>query len=132
VPWKDKKAVATDLKNIYTAANEVMAKEALTDFRSKWDNFYPTIADAWERNWQEIIPFLAFPEGIRKAIYTTNAIEAANRQIRKILKTKGSFTNDEAVFKLVFLALQNAQKKWTMPIRDWKLALNQFVILYAN
>jgi putative transposase len=132
VPWKDKKVVAADLKHIYTAANEVMAKEALIAFRSKWDNFYPTIADSWERNWQEIIPFLAFPEGIRQAIYTTNAIEAANRQIRKILKTKGSFTNDEAVFKLVFLALQNAQKKWTMPIRDWKLALNQFMILYAN
>jgi putative transposase len=132
VPWKDKKAVAADLKHVYTAANEAMAKEALMTFRSKWDNFYPTIADSWERNWQEIIPFLAFPEGIRKAIYTTNAIEAANRQIRKILKTKGSFTNDDAVFKLVFLALQNAQKKWTMPIRDWKLALNQFMILYAN
>ena len=121
VPWKDKKVVAADLKAIYTSANEAMAKETLITFRNKW-----------ERNWQEIIPFLAFPEGIRKAIYTTNAIEAANRQIRKILKTKGSFTNDEAVFKLVFLALQNAQKRWTMPIRDWKLALNQFMILYAD
>jgi len=130
VPWKDKKEVALDLKKIYTAANEAMARESLKTFREKWDKDYPTIADSWERNWQEIIPFLAFPASIRKAIYTTNAIEAANRQIRKILKTKGSFPNDEAVFKLVFLSLQNAQKKWTMPIRDWKLALNQFAILF--
>jgi len=82
--------------------NEAMAKEPLMTFRNKWDNFYPTIADTWERNWQEIIPFLAFPEGIRKAIYTINAIEATNRQIRKILKTKGFFTNDEAVLSWHF------------------------------
>jgi putative transposase len=130
VPWKDKKAVALDLKKIYTAANEAMARESLKTFREKWGKNYPPIADSWERNWQEIIPFLAFPESIRKAIYTTNAIEAANRQIRKTLKTKGSFPNDEAVFKLVFLSLQHAQKKWTMPIRDWKLALNQFAVLF--
>jgi putative transposase len=99
-------------------------------FKAKWDSRYPTIADIWRRNWQGIIPFLSFPDDIRKAIYTTNAIEAINRQIRKIIKTKGAFSNDEAVFKLVFLALQNAAKKWTIPIREWKLALNQFAILF--
>ena len=91
---------------------------------------YPTIYDIWKCNWQGIIPFLAFPSYIRRAIYTTNTIESINRQIRKIIKSKGCFLNDEAVFKLVFLALQNVQKKWTMPIREWKLALNQFSILF--
>ena len=89
-----------------------------------------TIGDSWQRNWAEIIPFIAYPKFIRKAIYTTNAIESANRQIRKIVKAKGLFPNDDAVFKIVFLALKNAQKKWTMPIRDWSLALNQFAILF--
>lgn len=132
VPWKDRKAVSSDLKTIYGATNQAEALENLRTFREKWDKQYPTIADMWERNWQGIIPFLDFPEYIRRAIYTTNAIEAANRQIRKVIKTKGAFPNDQAVFKLVFLALQNAQKKWTMPIREWKLALNQFAILYAD
>ena len=125
VPWKDRKAVAQDLKKIYTANNEQAADIALQEFADIWNDKYPTIHDMWKRNWQGIIPFLAFPDYIRKAIYTTNAIEAINRQIRKIIKTKGCFPNDNSVFKLVFLSLQNAQKKWTMPIREWKLALNQ-------
>lgn len=130
VPWKDRKLVAADLKAIYSAANAQSAELALAAFRDKWDNKYPTIGDIWQRNWQGIIPFLSFPDDIRKAIYTTNAIEAINRQIRKIIKSKGCFPSDEAVFKLVFLALQNAAKKWTMPIREWKMALNQFSILF--
>jgi putative transposase len=130
VPWKDRKIVAQDLKKIYTANNEQAAGIALQEFKDIWSDKYPTIYDIWKRNWQGIIPFLAFPDYIRKAIYTTNAIEAINRQIRKIIKTKGCFPNDDAVFKLVFLSLQNAQKKWTMPIREWKLALNQFHIFF--
>jgi putative transposase len=132
VPWKDRKAVAADLREIYTASNDKMAEVALSNFKQKWGEKYPTIGDIWERNWQGIIPFLAFPDYIRKAIYTTNAIEAINRQIRKIIKSKGCFPNDEAVFKLVFLALQNAEKRWTMPIRDWKMAMNQFSILFNH
>lgn len=132
VPWKDRKIVAADLRTIYSAANADAAEAALFAFKQKWDDKYPTIADSWARNWQGIIPFLSFPDYIRKAIYTTNAIEAINRQIRKIIKVKGAFPNDEAVMKLVFLALQNAAKKWTMPIKEWKLALNQFAILFAN
>jgi transposase-like protein len=132
VPWKDRKEVAVDLKEIYNANNSEIAEVALENFRNKWSKKYPTIYDIWKRNWQGIIPFLAFPDYIRKAVYTTNTIEAVNRQIRKIIKTKGCFPNDEAVFKLVFLALQNAQKKWTMPIREWKLALNQFCILFSK
>lgn len=131
VPWKDRKQVAADLKSIYNAVNSDAAEQALLLFKVKWDDKYPTIAEIWQRNWQGIIPFLAFPDYIRKAIYTTNAIESVNRQVRKIIKSKGCFPNDDSVFKLVFLALQNAQKKWTMPIREWKLALNQFSILFT-
>jgi putative transposase len=131
VPWKDQKAVAADLREIYTAPTVEIAEVCLNNFRHKWDRLYPTIADSWKRNWHGIIPFLSYPNYIRKAIYTTNAIESINRQIRKIIKSKGSFPNDESVMKLVFLALQNAQKRWTMPIRDWKLALNQFTILFG-
>jgi len=130
VPWQDRKRVAADLREIYTAANEKIAEIALEVFKKKWDPKYPTIGQIWTRNWMGIIPFLVFPDYIRKAIYTTNTIEAVNRQIRKIIKSKGCFPNDEAVFKLVFLCLQNAQKRWTMPIRHWKLALNQFSILF--
>jgi len=130
VPWKDRKELANDLKKIYTSSNAENAKLSLIAFREKWDRQYPTIGDIWERNWQGIIPFLSFPDYIRRAIYTTNAIESINRQIRKVIKTKGCFPSDDAVFKLLYLCLQNAQKKWTMPIREWKLALNQFAILF--
>lgn len=132
VPWKDRKKVAQDLKMIYTASTKEEALLGLKAFRDLWDAQYPVIGDLWERHWQGIIPFLDFPQDIRKAIYTTNALEAINRQIKKIIKTKGAFPNDQAVFKLVFLVLQNASKKWTMPIRDWQLALNQFAILYSD
>lgn len=131
VPWKDRKILAQDLKLIYSAPNEEGARMALLAFKEKWGKQYPTIGDIWERNWQGIIPFLSFPDYIRKAIYTTNAVESINRQIRKVIKSKGCFPNDEAVFKLLYLCLQNAQKKWTMPIREWKLALNQFAILFG-
>jgi putative transposase len=132
VPWKHMKAVANDLKTIYGAANESQALEALSVFSQQWGETYPTIPDLWQRHWPYIIPFLAYPDFIRKAIYTTNAIEAANRQIRKVIKTKGLFPNDQAALKLIFLALQNASKKWTMPIREWKQALAQFSILFHD
>ena len=132
VPWKDKKAVVADLKTIYTATNAEVAKENLKAFRTKWDEKYPTIADSWERNWEGLIPFLSYPDYIRKAIYTTNAIESLNRSLRKISKNRGSFPNDESALKLLYLALRNISKKWTMPIRLWKQALNQFVILFPG
>jgi putative transposase len=132
VPWKDMKAVSKDLKTIYGAANEEDALTALASFDQLWGKKYPTITELWQRHWPNIVPFLAYPDFIRKAIYTTNAIEAANRQIRKVIKTKGLFPNDQAAIKLVFLALQNASKKWTMPIREWKLALAQFSILFHD
>ena len=132
VPWKDKKAVVADLKTIYTATNAEVAKESLNAFRTKWDEKYPTIADFWERNWEGLVPFLSYPDYIRKAIYTTNAIESLNRSLRKISKNRGSFPNDESALKLLYLALRNISKKWTMPIRLWKEALNQFVILFPG
>ena len=132
VPWKDKKAVVADLKTIYTATNAEVAKENLNAFRTKWDEKYPTIADSWERNWEGLVPFLSYPDYIRKAIYTINAIESLNRSLRKISKNRGSFPNDESALKLLYLALRNISKKWTMPIRLWKQALNQFVILFPG
>ena len=132
VSWQDRKELAGDLREVYTAPTEDAAKQALDWFADKWDAKYPIISDIWRRNWDSISPFFAFPDFIRKAIYTTNAIEAVNRQIRKVIKTKGVFPNEQSVMKILFLALQNAAKKWTMPIRNWKQALNQFVILYPE
>jgi putative transposase len=104
----------------------------LKSFASKWDGKYPVISDIWQRNWSGIIPFFAFPAEIRKVIYTTNSIESVNRQIRKIIKNKGVFPNDESIKKIIYLALKNASKKWTMPIQNWPLALNQFEILCGD
>lgn len=132
VPWKDRKSVATDLKTIYTSANAEAAEESLEAFRKKWDEKYPTIADSWEAHWQGLIPFLSYPDYIRKAIYTTNAIESLHRSLRKVTKNRGSFPNDESAMKLLYLALNNISKKWTMPIRQWKQALNQFAILFPE
>lgn len=132
VSYKDLKEVTADLKKIYTSATEENAELCLREFAGKWDNKYPVIADIWRRNWSGIIPFFAFPDEIRKVIYTTNTIESANRQIRKIIKNKGVFPDDKSIQKIVYLALRNAAKKWTMPIRDWSLALNQFEILCGD
>lgn len=129
VSYKDLKEVSADLKKIYTAINESEGIRELQNFSKKWDNKYAAISDMWERLWSGIAPFYSFPDEIRKVIYTTNAIESSNRQIRKIIKNKGIFPDDKSIQKIIFLALTNASKKWTMPIRDWKSALNQFAIL---
>ena len=132
VSYKDLKEVTRDLKKIYTAATEEMAHFELKQFGAKWDNKYPVISDIWQRNWSGIVPFFAFPTEIRKVIYTTNVIESVNRQIRKIIKNKGVFPDDKSIQKIIFLALRNAAKKWTMPLKDWPLALNQFEILCGD
>jgi len=132
VSYKDLKEVTRDLKKIYTAATEEMAHFELKQFGAKWDNKYPVISDIWQRNWSGIVPFFAFPTEIRKVIYTTNVIESVNRQIRKIIKNKGVFPDDKSIQKIIFLALRNAEKKWTMPLKDWPLALNQFEILCGD
>ena len=132
VSWQDRRTMVADLRAIYAAANEDAAAMALNDFRAKWAGQYPTIAASWERNWAGIVPLLAYPPMIRKVVYTTNAIEAAIRQVRKIIKTKGAFPNDDAAMKLIYLALRNAEKKWKMPLKEWNAAMNQFAILFAD
>lgn len=132
VSWKQRKEVATDLKTIYQAATAEQAEMNLADFEAKWDKALPSIGQSWRRNWERITPFFAYPPEIRKVIYTTNAIESLNMSLRKVTKNRGSFPSDEAMFKLLFLALRNIAKKWTMPIRDWKGALNRFSILFED
>ena len=132
VSWKNRKAVATDLKRIYQAASAEEAEQQLDAFAETWDGAYLAISQSWRRNWERIIPFFAYPAEIRKVIYTTNAIESINMSLRKVTKNRGSFPNDDAVVKLFFLALRNIAKKWTMPIRDWKAALNRFTILFEG
>jgi putative transposase len=132
VGWKQRKEVARELKLIYTAATDVEAEQRLAEFSLKWDEKFPMIARSWRSNWTRVIPFFAHPPEIRKIIYTTNAIESLNMSLRKVTKARGSFPNDEAVSKLLYLALRNIAKKWTMPVRDWRDALNRFAIIYAD
>lgn len=132
VSWKLRAEVAADLKRIYTAATADEAEQRLAEFEAKWDGAYLPISQSWRRHWARIIPFFDYPPEIRKVIYTTNAIESVNMSLRKITKNRGSFPSDEALLKLFFLALRNISQKWTMPIRDWKAALNRFTIQFAD
>jgi len=132
VSWKQRKEVAADLKMIYQSATAEQAEMNLTAFEAKWDESHPSIGQSWRRNWERITPFFAYPTEIRKVIYTTNAIESLNMSLRKVTKNRGSFPNDAAMFKLLYLALNNIAKKWTLPIRDWKAALNRFSILFED
>lgn len=132
VSWKQRKEVATDLKLIYGSATAEQAEMELSAFEAKWNASHPTIGMTWRRNWDQVIPFFAYPADIRKVIYTTNAIESLNMSLRKVTKNRGSFPNDEAMLKLLYLALRNIAKKWTLPIRDWKAAMNRFTILFEN
>ena len=130
VGWNKRKEVAADLRLVYSAATIDEAEHALADFEDKWNNAYPPIARSWRNHWQRIIPFFDYPPEIRRIIYTTNAIESVNMSLRKVSKNRGSFPNDEAVIKLFYLALSNIAKKWSMPLRDWKPALNRFTIQF--
>ena len=132
VSWKQRKAVAEDLKAIYSAPTIEQAEIAMDEFAVKWDDTHPTISRSWRRNWERLTPLFSYPTDIRKAIYTTNAIESVNMSLRKVTKNRGSFPNDESMIKLLYLALQNIEKKWTMPIRNWKSALNQFTIIFGD
>lgn len=132
VSWKQRKEIAADLKLIYGSATAEQAEMELSAFEAKWDASHATIGMSWRRNWDQIIPFFAYPADIRKVIYTTNAIESLNMSLRKVTKNRGSFPNDEAMLKLLYLALRNIAKKWTLPIRDWKAAMNRFTILFED
>lgn len=132
VVWKDKKEFSRDMKQIYTAPTKEAAKAALNDFKTKWDSKYSYAIRSWENNWDELTVFFDFPIEIRTIIYTTNLIENLNGKIRKYTKNKLSFPTDEAVMKSVFLALNESTKKWTMPIRNWGVILNQFLAIFEN
>ncbi len=132
VSWKERKTVAADLKPIYHAATSEDAWLKLAAFAEKWDGRYPSISQIWRRNWEQVTPFFAYPAEIRKVIYTTNAVESLNMSLRKVIISRGSFPNEEAACKLLYLALERVAKKWTRPVQDWKAALNRFAILYEN
>lgn len=132
VSWKRRREMAKDLKTIYKASTVEEAQENLAAFSKKWDRSHPSVSKSWKRNWEHLIPFFDYPAEIRKVIYTTNTIESLNMSLRKVTKNRGSFPNDEAVFKILYLALKNASRKWTMPIRNWNDALNHFAILFED
>ena len=131
--WKDRKALAGAIKPIYTAPSAEAAQAELEAFEgSAWGIKFPTVAAAWRRAWDKVIPFFAFPPEVRKVIYTTNAIESVNARLRKIIKTRGHFPSDEAATKLIWLALRNITSDWGRPANTWKVAMNQFAILYED
>ena len=131
--WKERKGLAAAIKPIYTAPSAEAAEAELTDFElGPWGQKYPTVSASWRRAWTQVIPFFAFPPSVRKVIYTTNAIESVNARLRKIIKTRGHFPSDDAATKLIWLALRNITSEWSRAAHDWKAAMNQFAILYAE
>jgi putative transposase len=131
VSWKQQRAVAADLREIYSAATVEEAEMKLEKFAATWDVSHPSISQIWRRNWQRIIPFFAYPADIRKVIYTTNAVESLNMTLRKVIKTRGSFPNQEAALKLLYLGLRNVARKWNS-VQGWREALNRFQILWPE
>jgi putative transposase len=132
VPWKDYKAVTGDLKQIYQSVTEEEGLMALDQFEQRWDSKYPSISRSWRSNWQNVSTIFNYPNDIRKAIYTTNAIESLNSVIRKAIKKRKLFPHDDSAKKVIYLAIEQAAKKWTMPIRNWKTALNRFMIEFED
>jgi len=131
--WKDRKDVARELRAVYRAADEKAALEALSAFEdSEWGRKYPPIAQSWRRAWEHVVPFFAFPDAVRRIIYTTNAIEALNSKLRRAVRTRGHFPNDDAAMKLLYLVLSNAAEDWKRPPREWVEAKNQFAILFEE
>jgi putative transposase len=131
VNWKERKQVATDLKPIYRATTAGQAEMELAVFATKWGDKYGAIVKVWRENWERVIPFYAFPEEVRRVVYTTNAVESLHMSLRKIIKNRGSFPNEEAAMKLLYLALKNVAKKWET-VQNWKSALNRFEILWGD
>jgi len=132
VGWKERKAVAKELKTIYTAPTAEAAGQALDAFEATFGERYPMVVKTWRSRWENVIPFFGYPDPIRKVIYTTNAIESLNAQLRKVTRKRGAFPTDDSVRKVLYLAITRASKKWTMPIRDWAVALNFFSIVFEG
>jgi putative transposase len=131
VSWKDRKQIMPDLKAIYRAENAEAALDRLAEFEARWGARYPAVGQGWRRAWDHVVPLFAFPPDIRKMIYTTNAVESLNRSLRKIIKTRGSFPNDEAALKLLYLAIHNAGVHWRRPV-EWTAAMGQFAVLFGD
>jgi putative transposase len=131
VNWKERKLVASDLRQIYQATTAEAAEQSLTEFEQKWDAQYATIGKIWRRHWAGVVPLFAFPEEIRRIIYTTNAVESLNMSLRKVIKTRASFPSEEAALKLLYLALKNVAQKWK-PSPNWRTALNHFMLLWGE
>lgn len=132
VSWKERKVICSDLRLIYEAPSEKAGLDALEAFAEKWDKKYPMISKSWKNNWENLNEFFAYPMDIRKAIYTTNAIESLNSTLRKVTQKRSAFPTDDAIYKAMYLAINNVSKKWTMPIRNWGAALNQFAIYFGD
>lgn len=132
VSYKERKGLCADLKRVYSAVTEQEGLDALDDFAEKWDSSYPMISRSWKDNWENLNELFNYPKDIRKAIYTTNAIESLNASLRKVTKKRSAFPTDDAIYKVLYMALHNASKKWTMPIREWGKALNQFAIHFEG
>lgn len=131
VNWKERKQVAADLKRIYRSTTLESAQQELQEFRKKWDSKHPVIGEQWERNWDKLSVLFAYPDDIRRAIYTTNAIESLNHSLRKVLKNKKAFPSEDALMKVLYLSIERASKKWTMPIHNWGPALARFAIEFG-
>lgn len=122
----------TDLKPVYQAVNKDSAELQLLKLAEKWEKKYPLVIDSWQRNWEKLSTYFKYPEAIRKLVYTTNTIEGYHRQIRKVTKTKGAFTSDMALLKLIYLASKNIEKKWTMPLSNWSLTISQLNLFFPE
>ncbi|MDP5231415.1 MAG: IS256 family transposase [Cellulophaga sp.] len=132
VASKDQKDFIKDLKLVYKAINKSVAEDALLKLSEKWGSKYPVVIESWERNWEELSTYFEYASPIRRIIYTTNAVEGFHRQVRKVTKTKGAFTNDMALLKLVYLSVKNIEKKWTCPMANWSLSIQQFYIKFGE
>lgn len=132
VASKDQKEFIKDLKLVYKAINKSVAEDALVNLEEKWGDKYPIVIESWQRNWEELSQYFEFTEPIRRIIYTTNAVEGFHRQVRKVTKTKGAFVNDMALLKLVYLATKNIEKKWTSPLHNWSLIIQQLYIKFGE
>ncbi len=132
VASKDQKVFMADLKPVYQALNIAEAQEKLEVLSEKWNKKYPVVIQSWRRNWEKLTTYFKYPAAIRKLVYTTNTIEGYHRQIRKVTKTKGAFTSDMALLKLMYLATKNIEKKWTMPLANWSITVSQLSIIFGD
>lgn len=132
VVWKDQKSFMADLKPVYQAVSLEQAEQQLQALEAKWGKKYPLVIDSWHRNWSKLTTYFKYPQGIRKLIYTTNIIEGFHRQIRKVTKTKGAFTSDMSLLKLIYLATMNIQKSWTQSLQNWNLTISQLSIIFGD